>query len=349
MNQNTLRFKGWISALRPYALSVILLGSFFLIGFIKSYTMAYRAAHSPQVSIGALVRGEIETGSYVTLKGWVFYGGLIEEKEGSKLEAVFNPLVDPVTGDMILVRFTQREVFSREDEEMITVSGLISSPGTDLTEQIEQMLPEIRAAGFNPTTDLYLRDILEPGQPQSLLPGLVGVALAMLVSAVIAVMPRIVFAPHPLTASASPEEGIPKRIRVTGRLNKVNPKASSLELTKRRQHFAKVAVAVLATEKRELVVHYHQVVVNRYMGIKIGTNVSDWAVRLSPIQVVRIEPGKLYSFDERPALRITYKGQPDRESVLVLSFEGDKEQAFFVEMLKELGFSVQWLGYANTI
>ena len=349
MNQNTLRFKGWISALRPYALAVILLGSFFLIGFIKSYTMAYRAAHSPQVSIGDLVRGEIEAGSYVTLQGYMFYGGLIEEREGSKLEAVFNPLVDPSTGDMLLVRFTQREVFSREDEEFLRVSGLISSPGTDLTEQIEQMLPEIRAAGFNPTTDLYLRDILEPGQPQSLLPGVIGTALAMLVSAVIVAMPRIVFSPQPLTASASPEEGIPKRVRVTGRLNKVNPKATSLELTKRRQHFAKVPVAILGTEKRELVVHYHQVVVNRYMGIKIGTNVSDWAVRLSPIQVVRIEPGKLYSFDERPALRITYKDQPDREAVLVLSFESDKEQAFFVEMLKELGFSVQWLGYANTI
>lgn len=39
----------------------------------------------------------------------------------------------------------------------------------------------------------------------------------------------------------------------------------------------------------------------------------------------------------------------DREAGLVLSFENDKEQAFFVEMLKELGFSVQSLGYANTI
>ena len=349
MNSYRLRFKGWISALRPYALLAIVLGSFFLIGFIKSYTQASRAANSPEVAIGALVRGEVEPGSYVTLSGLLLYGGLIEEMEDNKLVAVFNPLVDPVTGQMILVRFTQQEVFSREDEEMIIISGRTASPGRDLAPLIEQFLPEIRAAGLTTTVDLYLRDILEPGQPQSLLPGLVGVGLGMLVCAVIVVMPRIVFSPQPLSASASLEQGIPNRVRVTGRLNKVNPKATSLELTKRRQHFAKVAVAVLSTEKRELVVHYHQVAVNRYMGIKIGTNVSDWAVRLSPIQVVRIEPGRLYSFDVRPALRIVYKDQPDRESVLALSFENDKEQAFFVEMLKELGFSVQWLGYVNTI
>ena len=33
MNNSTLRLKGWTSALRPYALMVGLLGSFFLIGF----------------------------------------------------------------------------------------------------------------------------------------------------------------------------------------------------------------------------------------------------------------------------------------------------------------------------
>jgi hypothetical protein len=240
-------------------------------------------------------------------------------------------------------------VFSREDEEMITVAGRTASPGRDLAPLIEQALPEIRSAGFNPTADLYIRDILEPGQPESLLPGLVGMALGMLVCAVIVVMPRIVFTPHPLTASPSPDQDASLQIKVTGRLYKINPKPTPVEFTKRRQHFSKIAPAFHPLDTGELIIHYHQVVVNRYMGIKIGTNISDWAVRLSPIQVVRIEPGRLYTFDVCPALRITYQDMQDREAVLVLSFQDDQDQATFTNILKELGFSISWLGYANTI
>ena len=60
MNQNILRFKDWLSAFRPFALGDGLVGMFIFLGLLNRYNLASRAARSPLVEIGQLLRGEFE-------------------------------------------------------------------------------------------------------------------------------------------------------------------------------------------------------------------------------------------------------------------------------------------------
>lgn len=349
MNQSMLRFKGWLSAFRPFALGIGLLGMFIFRGGLNKYNLASRAVYSPQVEIGQLLRGEFEPGSYVTISGLLLFGGIIEETENDMVAAVYNPLIDLDTGDMIVVRFTQREMFRKEGEEMIRVSGILASPDSELNQLIRDVMPDAESVGLITTADLYVDIILVPGQVDRLKTQMVGLSMLLIFGALFVAMPPIIFAPEPMTARPLTAGSGSARVQVTGMIYKLYPRGVSLEPAKHRRHFSKAQAYVVRDEPCGLSVHVHQVVTHRYMGIQTGRTESDWRVRIAPHQVMCIESGKLYTFDQRWALRIKYRDHLDKDAVLVLSFESDQHQATFVSMLKEMGFAVSWLGYASPI
>lgn len=347
MNKTTLRVKGWISAIRPFALMAGLIGLLALIGLGINVYRANQAANSPDVKIGQLVRGDIGANTYVTTIGYMYYGAFFKQTEGDKMVAVVNPLIDLVTGELIFVRFTQADVLTREGEEVLTVSGKTAVPDDELTQLILEVIPDLESAGLRTTSTLYIDNVLQPGQIDRtwLQIGVLG-ALLLLCAAIYA-MPAIVFSPQPLSVGASAAVGL-GNVKVSGKLFKA-ARNIAFEATRRRQHFNRANANLIRGASNELIVHVHQVVTHRAYGIKTGQTESDWLVKLTPYQVVRIEPGKLYTFIQHPAVRIVYKTEADKEAVLVLSFEHDQDQAAFINLLKEMGFAIQWLGYANTI
>ncbi len=349
MNKAALRWKGRISALRPFAMGGGLMGIIFLLSFLNNLVQATRAANSPMVEIGQLVNGEIGANQYVTISGLVVYGVGFDESDGSKRVAVFYPLIDVVTGDLIFVHFTQAELLNKEGEEMLTVSGRTASPYPELTKMILRTVGDINAAGLRTTLTLYIDNVLQPGLVNRLYLQIAGLGVILMLCAAVLTVPRIIFAPEPLTGSAAVYAGGLGLVQVTGKLNKVDPKKVVLETTNRRQYFSKANANIHKTETSGLMVHVHQVIIRRTMGIKTGQTEYDWVVRINPHQVLRVEPGKLYTFDQRWAVRIVYKDDRDKEMELVLSFENNQDQSAFINTLKALGFAIQWLGYVNTI
>jgi hypothetical protein len=348
MNNTALRVRGWISALRPFALLGLVLGLLFGIAVGINLYQANRAANSPQIEIGQLLRGEIGPNDYVTITGFVVYGGGFTETEGEKIVAAINPVIDMNTGELIFVRFTQAELLTKEGEETITVSGRTAVPEDELARLIEGSITELESVGLSVTSDQYIKNVVQPGQINRAWLQIGAIGAAMVLCAAIYAMPAIVFNPEPLSAaSPSPVAGL-VNMQVTGKLFKASKK-DIYQATKRRQHFAKAYANLIRLDPNGLMVHVHQVVRHRSYGITVGKTESDWLVKLYPHQVVKVEPGKLYTFNQRWAVRFVYKTEDDKESVLVVNFENDQDQAAFISLLKEMGFAVQTLGYANTI
>ena len=307
-----------------------------------------RAANSPEVKIGQLVSGEIGANAYVTITGITIHGGAFTETDGDKLVAVVNPVIDLDTGALVFVRFTQAELLNKEGEETITVSGKTAVPDDELTQLMLDVVPDLEAVGLSTTTDLYIDKVVQPGQLYRTWLQIGAIGAVMLLCVAIYAMPAIVFNPEPMTVTSSAAAAGLVNMQVTGKLYKASKKDIN-QATKRRQHFAKAYANLIRLDPNGLMVHVHQIVRHRTYGITVGKTESDWLVKLYPHQIVRVEPGKLYTFNQRWAVRFVYKTEADKESVLVLNFENEQDQATFINLLRELGFAVQTLGYANTI
>lgn len=348
MNKTTLRLRGWISALRPFALMAGVIGLLSLIGLGINVYRANQAVNSPEVKIGQLVSGEIGANQYVTITGYIIYGGFFEQTDGDKLVAVVNPVIDMLTGEMIFVRFTNEDVRTKEGEEAVTLSGKTAVPDAEFTQLILDVLPDLEAVGLRTTSFLYIDNVLQPGQINRtwLQIGVVGVVIVL--GAAIYAMPGIVFNPEPLAVGSSAVGVSLGNVQVSGKLFK-SVKNNPFEATGRKRHFSRANANLIKDASNGLIVAVHHVVTYRTYGIKTGQAESDWLVKLTPYQVVRIEPGKLYTFIQHQAVRIVYKAEADKQAVLVLSFETDQDQAACINLLKEMGFAVQWLGYVNTI
>ncbi len=343
-----LRIRGWISALRPFAPVVLILGIFLLISLGSDLYQAYRVSTSPEVEIAQLVSGEIGVNDYVTITGLALYEARLDETQGDNLVAVFVPVIDLETGAMVFVRSTQDTVMSKEGAEIITLSGKTAAPEDELVRVISEDLDVISDAGLTTTLDLYIDKVLEPDRINRLLLQLGGVGIGVFLCAAVIAMPAIVFNPEPLAVGLSAAGVSLGIVQVSGKLFK-SVKNNPLEATRRKQHFSRANANLIKDATSGLIVSVHHVVTHRTYGIKTGQTESDWLVKLTPYQVVRIEPGKLYTFVQHQAVRIVYKTEADKEAVLVFSFDNDQDQVAFINLLKEMGFAIQWLGYANTI
>ena len=237
MNTTTLRIKGWISALRPYALIALILGGLYAFGLDVSLYKATRAAKSPEVKIRQLAREEIEQLG--------------------------------VTGGVIVL-----------------CAAILAFPAI----------------------------VFEPAPP-AVAPAVAGVGVG--------------------------------DIQVSGKLSKAS-KRNPFEATKRRMNFARANAQLFKLDPNGLMVSVHRVVYRSMGWIPLGKIESDWLAKIYPHQVVRLEPGKLYAFNQRWAVRFVYKADGDKETVLVISFEHNRGQAAFINLLKERGFAIQTLGYASS-
>jgi N-acetyl-anhydromuramyl-L-alanine amidase AmpD len=61
---------------------------------------------------------------------------------------------------------------------------------------------------------------------------------------------------------------------------------------------------------------------------------------LKPMQVIAIEPGKLYAWRDLWALSVQYKDSNNKNQVLLISFESAASQASFISALRERGYAV---------
>lgn len=339
MNESALRLRGRLGRLKSVGVLLGMVGLALLIaGLVLLSDARANDPNNPMVAgVDQLVRGEIPTSRYVSVSGQTNYDIFYTETEDGATKARYYFLVDDAMANIILVKAKGMPV-SKADLVPVTIVGMTRSTASGLQDLMRSDLPDITDAGLQTNIDLYIAEGQKPptvGTVWTLL--LLGVAL-MAVGAVSLTFRGVVFGPAPVEPTVAPAVGQPGT-QASGtflKLKSVQP----LEVGRGTRQFENAVANLVPLEDRRLLVYIHHIVTTRAYGIKVGQQESHWGAFIGQDNVVSIEPGKLYAWRERPAVRLRYRDAKGKEQDLVVSFNHAAAQAGFVEMLRQMGFAV---------
>lgn len=339
MNESALRWKGRLGRLKPLALVLGLVGLILLIvGLITLSSALNNDPNRPaEVSVGQLTRGEVPKSRYVTVDGFTDYDVCYTETEDGKTVARYYVLVDEEFLNLVVVKAAGFPI-ARPDLDPVTVTGMTRSMPSGLKDLVRSDVAEIHEYGLEINEDLYLAEGQNPPTKTSVWVLLIVGAVLLALAALLLLMPGTVFGPAPVEAAVAPvagEAGTKASGTFQG-LKSVQP----LEVGRKARKFENAVANLVPLEDRRLLVYIHHVVTTRAYGLKVGRRESHWGVLIGQDNVVSIDPGKLYAWKDRPAVRLCYRDDKGKERQLLVSFDHAAAQAGFVKMLQQLGFAV---------
>jgi len=165
-----------------------------------------------------------------------------------------------------------------------------------------------------------------------------GLGLLLILSVAALFFPSTVFRPYPVDAGAVPVTA-ESAVKATGRFQKLKQLEPSIEPGRGTRRFREAIANLVPLEAQRLMVHIHFVLRHTLYGIvPLFRQESDWAVIVDPSHTRDVEPGKLYGWRERWAVRMRYSDQKGKPQALILIFGEAGEQAGFLSALQEMGF-----------
>jgi hypothetical protein len=213
----------------------------------------------------------------------------------------------------------------------------------ELRDLIRSDIPDLEKAGLEMTPELYLAEGQKP-------PTVTGTVLAMIGLGIIGVMcfvcftfPRIVFVPRPADPMIvlPPDDDQGAGVRATGQFLELKSVEPHVEIGRRTRKFSNAVANLVPLEDRSLLIYVHHIARTRLYGVlTISESKSHWGTFVTGDRVIDIEPGKLYGWRDRWAVRFRYRGRDDKPETLLVSFDHAVGQAGLVELLRKLGFTV---------
>jgi hypothetical protein len=338
MNESLWRWQGRIGSLKGLAFIVLIFVVIFSFPVIDNLNIAVRnTSGSQQVTISQLVSGNVNAKQYISVSGLASYDLAYTETEDGVTKAIIYPLIDRESGTVIFVRTTQTNLGTASDT-MVTVAGLTSKAPSDLKRAIEKDIADINAAGFQTSTVLYIEDGKKPGQTIVFLMQLAGMGLVGILCIVTFFFPTIVFKVFPPQQVAQ-GEAVNNTVKATGTFVQVK-KMEPLEFGKTKRKFTNSNANLLILDDKSLGVYIHFIYTTRVYGIQVSRQETDWMVLVKPLQIVAIEPGKLYGWRDLWALSVRYRDSNENEQKVLISFANAASQVNFVNYLRDTGFAV---------
>jgi hypothetical protein len=338
MRDTLLRIRGIIGSLKPLTLIILILAGVLLVKAISDFVIVLRSPVDPHAArISEIVEGQTATKAYVSISGYAYYDmGYTEEEDGSTV-ATFYWLVDETTGHIAVVKADTRTTHDRTSRNA-TVTGMTARTPSDLKAVIRKDIGDLREEGFEIGTDVYVR---EGAKPPDLLITLLLLSLGGVVTAICLILllfPTIVFVPGPVPVVAGPVQGN-EGVRASGRFLHLKQVRPSIVVGKRTRRFDKAVANIGRLGNNRVMIYIHHVLRSYVYGVRVGTQESDWGVFLDQDSVQKIEPGILYGWQNRYAVRIEHI-QKKKPQTLVISFEQPWGLSLFVKRLRLSGFPV---------
>ncbi len=343
MNETALRWRARIGGLKWLTTLVLILAVIFFIIEIGALTTALNNPDEPEAAtVQQLVDGAIDTGRYVTVSGYAVYDAGYEKTEDSRTVATYYLLLDDVTGHLVAVK-APAVIKDAPSPESVTVSGMTRGTPSELNSLIRSDMPTFEQAGFATTSTLYLAEGQKP-------PSESGVLLILFVLGIVAVVcvvpfffPSVVFAPRPPDPTVTPALSDKQRagVKATGRFVQLKQLQPTIEIGKRSQKFGNAVANIIPLGQSNLLVYIHHVVRTKAYGVvTVSKQESDWGAFISGDKVLDIEPGKLYGWKDRLAVRFRYQGPKNKPETLFVTFDDAAGQAGLVQLLQQMGFAV---------
>jgi hypothetical protein len=226
-----------------------------------------------------------------------------------------------------------------ETTEPATVAGLTHPTESKLKTLVESDLPDIHEAGFEINTGLYVGQGEKPPDPaqQTMLITVLGlVSLACITTFF---FPRTLFGPRPIDASAAHAQGDPG-MQATGRFQKLNSVTPAIQIGKGTRQFNGAVANVVTLDNRRLMIYIHHILTTKTYGITVRKQETDWGAFIDSTNVLDIEPGKLYGWRERWAVRLRYNDEKGKPQTLIVTFHHAGAQSDLVNLLRQRGFAV---------
>jgi len=340
MNEGVLRWKGRLGSLKAAAALVLLFAVIFLIIALDSLSVANSNPTQPEaVKIERLANNELGSNRYVTISGLALYPAAYEETEDNKTTGEFFYVVDTDTGHMILVK-ASKTLPTAESEEAITLSGLTHVPDVKLRDLIESDLPDIKKADLNTTSELYIGDGEAPPSATSSLAAVIGLGVLSVLCVATFFFPTTVFGPKPLDSDAAITATPDRAAWATGHFRQLSATQPSFVFGKSQRTFTNAVVNLVPLETRQLMLYIHHVMTYRTYGVKVSERQTDWGLLIDPARVIDIEPGKVYGWRDKWAVRFRYNTDQMKQQTAIVTFKQAATQAQFVGLLRQLGYSV---------
>jgi hypothetical protein len=231
-----------------------------------------------------------------------------------------------------------------DKQEQATISGMTHNTESKLQSLLESDFDEMHKAGVQTTSTLYLSEGQKPadlGQSAILVSGLLLVSVLCLVTFF---FPSTVFGPQPIDfAAASQVVGNPG-IKATGRFQRLASVRPSIVIGKGVRQFNHGVANIVPLTDGGVMIYIHYVLTYRSYGVKTGQQESDWAVMLDRSRVQDAEPGKVYGWRDRLAVRVHYQdpaaAPTSKPQTLIVTFNHAGAQQDFVNLLRQRGFIV---------
>ncbi|NLG27022.1 MAG: hypothetical protein GX557_03875 [Chloroflexi bacterium] len=339
MSEQALRWKGRLGELKYGALPLALLLAIALILVIAGplATARKNPGGPTQVTLSQLLDKTVGTGRHVTVSGTAIYAAGISESEDGRLVAFYYPVASWDEGAVVYVRSAQaREDAVKSENEDVTVTGLVGKTEQALRVYIERDVAAIEEAGLTTDPAVVLNQGRKPGSVSGLstAAALIGLAIALCLATLL--FPHPVFGAHPVEQGVAPLD-YDRALWAAGRFEQLKSVDPQVVVGKRtRMMRAAVANYVTLEDGRPMI--YVREVVKTQAGITVST--THWGRFLQPKRVRVVEPGKVYSWKVRPALRLHSVDMKGRSDDLILSFSHSAAQAELLELLREQGFAV---------
>jgi hypothetical protein len=337
MNETGLRWKGRIGSLKIVGFFVGIVACIILAAGASTLNLALKNPDpEPQkVTISQLVNGEIDSGRYVSISGIAEYDVGYTETENGKTTRNFYFLVDPKSGNMILIEHHSPHIVDLDPGNSTTIAGMTRSAPSDLRSTIEDDVDSYREYDLETSTTLYVKDGASPPTTASGVTSLCVSVPLLLLGVVPFFFPTTAFGPYPVDTTVPPPAGR-LNVRATGKFQKLKQLEPSIEVGKGSQKLTNSVANVVPLARGRLMIYVHRVVRSRY-----STTVSDWGIFLDTDNVHAVEPGKVYSWKDRWAVRFQYQGPKDKPQTLFVIFEQPGDQAAFVDLVRKSGFVIE--------
>ncbi len=341
MNENILRWKARIGSLKGPALVVALVAVFILIGIGTTLRAALNNTGKPRaVTISQLAKNEIGVDQYVTVSGTAQYDLGYQATKNDKPSTDYFYLAEGSSRTMILVMAHELIPDSlRSQTPSVTLTGLTRSAPSDLRKLIEDDLPDIHEANLETTATLFLGEGQKPEQASVVIAEMMALAMIVFLCVIPFLFPNTVFGPQPGELSVAPASG-DADVRATGRFQRLASVRPSIQIGKGTRQFKEGIANVVPLEGRNLMIYIHHILTTRAYGIPIRKQETDWGIFVTSSNVVDIEPGKLYGWKDRWAVRLRYRDEKEKQQELIVSFNHSSAQASFVNLLRQMGFAI---------
>jgi hypothetical protein len=343
MSKTTQRWKARIGSLKGLGVLILIGVVVLLISIGQDAWIALgTSSQAEAVTIDALVTAGGSGTAHVSLTGTAYYEVGYEETEDGRVVSSFYLLLNDLTGAGVIVKAPTAQLGDRTSGP-VELSGLIRDTPSGLRAVIEEDLPYFAAQGVDVDPSFYLAEGARPMDPLLAAGVLLSSAALGGLSLVPLFFPTAVFTPRPIeTLPAGPASRARRRgILATGRFQQVKQLEPTIEIGKRRQRFTGAVANLRGLPDGRLMVYIHHVVRTRLYGVvTVHKQESDWGVFVSRSEPWQIEPGVLYGWHDRPAIRFSKQEMGGKPEAVIVSFDEATEQADFVGKLRSAGFPV---------